>query len=181
MNSNFYHELHPYLATLPLVQYELFDANTLPFSEKVRYICKTECPRYGSTWACPPAVGTVEECKSRCLSYDKVLLFVTMEEVSDAASFAATAPSQARHEALTREVCSFFTLHKIDHMALSSDSCRLCSSCTYPNAPCCQPGNMLPCIEGHGILVTELAERFGLSFLAGGNLVTWYSLILFHD
>ena len=40
---------------------------------------------------------------------------------------------------------------------------------------------MLPCVESHGILVTALAERYGIDFLAGGNLVTWYSLLLYRE
>ena len=32
---------------------------------------------------------------------------------------------------------------------------------------------------GHGILVTDLGERVGLPFQAGGNIVTWFSLLLY--
>ena len=53
------------LARLPLAQYEFFETDELEFSERIRTVCEVECPRYGKTWACPPAVGRVEECKSR--------------------------------------------------------------------------------------------------------------------
>ena len=42
---------------LPLFQYAFMKTEELMFTERVRYICNTECPRYGTTWACPPAVG----------------------------------------------------------------------------------------------------------------------------
>jgi len=51
------------LAEFPLYQYEFIHTDELMFSERVRYICETECPMYNTTWACPPAVGTVEECR----------------------------------------------------------------------------------------------------------------------
>ena len=55
------------LAQLPLFQYSFMKSEDLIFSERVRMICETECPRFGTTWACPPAVGSVEACKERCL------------------------------------------------------------------------------------------------------------------
>ena len=40
---------------------------------------------------------------------------------------------------------------------------------------------MFPCVESHGILVTDLAEKHGIEFLAQGNIVTWFSLILYKE
>ena len=56
------------LRELPIVQYEFFPTEQLVFSDKVRYICETECPQYNTTWACPPAVGSVAACREGCLS-----------------------------------------------------------------------------------------------------------------
>ena len=37
------------------------------FSEEIRQICEGNvCRHYAKTWACPPAVGTVEACAARC-------------------------------------------------------------------------------------------------------------------
>ena len=51
------------LAELPLYIYAWVDPKTLEFSDRVRWICQHECAMYGKSWACPPGVGTVEECK----------------------------------------------------------------------------------------------------------------------
>ena len=53
------------LAELPLYIYAWIDPKTLEFSERVRWICQHECSMYGKSWACPPGVGTVEECKKK--------------------------------------------------------------------------------------------------------------------
>ena len=37
----------------------------------------------------------------------------------------------------------------------------------------------MPSVEGQGILVTELAEAHGITFLNGSDVVTWFSLILY--
>ena len=66
-----------------------------------------------------------------------------------------------------------------DTLTLSTEACAHCESCAYPDAPCRHPDRMFPCVESHGILVTDLAERHGIDFLAGSNLVTWFSLILY--
>ena len=64
-------------------------------------------------------------------------------------------------------------------LACGAGTCRRCRTCTYPDAPCRFPDRMFPCVESHGILVTDLAEKHGIEFLAQGNVVTWFSLILF--
>ena len=38
---------------------------------------------------------------------------------------------------------------------------------------------MFPCVESHGILIIDTAEKYGIDFQAGGNIVTWFSLILY--
>ena len=53
------------IVDFPIAQYAFIELDDIPFSEKVRYICKSECSQYGKSWACPPAVGTVEECSGR--------------------------------------------------------------------------------------------------------------------
>ena len=73
--------LETQLAELPLYVYTYIDPKSLDFTERVRYICQAECPMYGKTWACPPAVGEVAQCKAKCLSYDHCLLVGTITEV----------------------------------------------------------------------------------------------------
>ena len=60
-------KLEERLRELPIVQYEFFETGDLTFTQRVREVCRLECPMYGKSWACPPAVGTVEECRERCL------------------------------------------------------------------------------------------------------------------
>ena len=153
----------------------------LTFTERVRRICETECPMYNKSWACSPAVGTVDECRARCLAYPSVLVISTIAEVHDIASIDETLGTRAPHEALTHEVLALVKQAcGGDAMALSTESCAICEKCAWPDAPCRFPEKMFPCVESNGILVTALADRLDMNFF-NGNLVTWYSLIFYRE
>ena len=169
------------LSQLPLLQYAFFDTADLTFSPRVRQICEQECPMYNRTWACPPAVGTVEACRRRLLAYPRGLMMTSAAEVSDAANMEETLATRGPHEALTRQVRDLLLDQGLEVYVLSTEACALCETCAWPDGPCRHPERMFPCVESHGILVTELAERCGVEFLAGGNVVTWFSLLLFRE
>ncbi len=172
-------KLEAQLRELPIVQYEFFDTRDLVFTQRVREVCRAECPQYGKSWACPPAVGSVEECKARCLAYPHGLLIITMTEVDDIASIEATLATRTGHEAVTHQVAAFLEEQGIAPYVLSTESCAYCERCAYPEGPCRHPEKMYPCVESHGIVVTDLGERYGIPFQAGGNVVTWFSLLLY--
>lgn len=171
--------LEEQLRALPIVQYEFFETRELTFTSRVRTVCETDCARYGTSWACPPAVGTVEECRARCLRYPHGLLLTTMNEVEDIADLEGTLATRAPHEEITRQVNLLLQNQGAETYPLSTESCAICKKCAYPAAACRFPDRMFPCIESHGILITSTAEKYGIEFQAGGNLVTWFSLILY--
>ena len=92
------------LCQLPISQYAWIDPQTIEFSDRIRYVCEHECPMYGTSWACPPAVGTVAACRERILSYPGALVFTTLCEVDDIADLSAALATRAPHEAVTRQV-----------------------------------------------------------------------------
>ena len=171
--------LEQQLTELPIVQYEFFDTSELTFTPRVRAVCESDCPRYGSSWACPPAVGTVEECRERCLSYPHALLITTMTEVYDIADIEATLDTRGDHEEITRQVNALLQAQNVETYPLSTESCAICRECAYPDAVCRHPERMYPCVESHGILIIDIAEHYGIEFQAGSNIVTWFSLILY--
>ena len=92
------------LAELPLYSYGFFDPRELEFTDRVRWVCEHECPMYGTTWACPPAVGTVEECRKKCMSYPECLMIASVTEVSDISNIDETLATRPAHEKLTNRV-----------------------------------------------------------------------------
>ncbi|MBQ8506798.1 MAG: DUF2284 domain-containing protein [Clostridia bacterium] len=171
--------LEAQLMELPLYQYAFIRTESLLFSERIRWICEHECPMYGKTWACPPAVGSVEECRARCMQYEEALVIATITEVSDIANIDETLATRTDHEEITREVHELVRQQSADTMVLSTEACAICENCAWPDAPCRFQEKMFPCVESHGIVVTDLAEKEGIDFYAEGNIVTWFSLIFY--
>ncbi len=166
------------LSELPILQYAWISTDELMFTERVRLVCEMECPRYNKSWACPPAVGTVEECKRRCLAFPHAFVLTTATEVDDITDWDATLATRAGHEAITRQAADIIRAQAEDVFVLSTESCAHCTHCTWPNAPCRHPERMFPCVESHGILATDIAEKCGIEFYSD-DVVTWFSLILF--
>ena len=72
-----------FIAQYPIFEYRLLDTADIKVQERVRTICKQECERYGSTWACPPAVGELPECEKKIHSFPQAIFFSSVAEVSD--------------------------------------------------------------------------------------------------
>ena len=172
--------LEEQLSELPLYIYDFIDLGELEFSERIRWICQNECPKYGTTWACPPGVGTVEACRERCMGYQNCLLISSIAEVQDIADIEETLATRPAHEALTEQVADILRDQEVQPYILSTQACAICDRCAIlDNQPCRFPEKMHPCVESHGINVVPILEKLGLEFQFGSNVVTWISLLLF--
>ena len=170
--------LEQQLSELPLYDYFYIEPSRLEFSERIRWICENECPRYGKSYACPPAVGSVEACREKCLGYRNCLLIGTITEVSTIANMEEALATRPEHEALTNQVRELFRQQGIDPYILSTEACAHCERCAWLDGqPCRFPEKMHPCVESHGINLIPTLEENGLEFQYGDNIITWYSLL----
>ena len=175
-------KLEEALSQLPLYVYVDIDPKTLEFSERIRHICKTECPMYGKSWACPPGVGEVDVCKEKCLSYGKCLMIGTITEVADISDINETLATRPEHEKITNQVRDLMREQGVNPYILSTEACAVCDRCDILDGlPCRMPGRMHPCVESHGIVLTKTLEENGLEFQYGSNMITWYSLLFYND
>ena len=173
-------KLEQQLSELPLYFYTFFSPQCLEFSDRIRYICGAECPMYGKTWACPPAVGEVQACKEKCLGYSNCLMIGTIVEVADITDIGETLTTRPAHEEVTNLVRDFLREQGTEPYVLSTEACAICESCAYlEGKPCRFPDRMHPCVESHGINLIPTLEENGLEFQYGENVVTWYSLLFF--
>ena len=170
--------LEQQLLELPLYTYFYIDPQSLEFSQRIRWICENECPRYGKSYACPPAVGSVESCREKCLSYGECLVIGTITEVEDISDLEADLRTRFDHEALTNEIADLLRQQGVEPYILSTDSCAWCEVCACcEGKPCRFPEKMHPCVESHGINLIPTLEENGLEFQYGDNIITWYSLL----
>lgn len=72
------------LKEIGIHEYGLISTPEILFEQEIRKICEDNgCRLYGTTWACPPAVGTVEECRARCLQYQTAMVFNAVYPLED--------------------------------------------------------------------------------------------------
>ncbi len=172
--------LEEQLGQLPLICYEFFPTEELVFSQRVRHVCQSDCPMYGKSWACPPGVGTVEQCRETCMSYDQCLMIATVAQVPDITNLEQCLSTRHDHEQITNQVGSLMRQQGVEPYILSTEACAICQRCAILDGqPCRFPERMHPCIESQGIVLTQTAEKFGVAFQYGGNVVTWFSLLLY--
>ena len=175
-------KLEQQLSELPLYVYTYVDPKTIDYNQRVRWICEHECPMYGKTWACPPGVGSVEECAAKCRSYQSCLMVGTVTEAEDISNIEETLKTRPEHEKLTNQIRELFREQGIEPYILSTEACAVCERCAILDGmPCRMPGRMHPCVESHGINLIPTLEENGLEFQFGGDVITWYSLLFFNE
>ncbi|KIR01796.1 hypothetical protein P261_00610 [Lachnospiraceae bacterium TWA4] len=172
--------IESYITEFPVCEYAFLETDELIFSPKVRYICENECPRYGHSWACPPVIGTIEECMDRCHKFKHALLFTSVTDVADSFDMQGCLNERRDHEHLSYEVSERMKQDFGDVLTLTT-GCILCQECAYPDGPCRHPEQRFATIESHGILIMKSADELGISYNCGSNMVTYFTLILYND
>ena len=156
------------------------DTKDLTFYPEIREICRSNgCGNYGRSWACPPAIGTLGECRERLVKYPAMLLFSNQYILEDSFDF------DGMHRSLLefKGVVDLFqkNLKPIlqDFLLLSNEGCQRCTKCTYPDHPCRYPELLHHSIEGYGLNIGELAEKANIRYYNGANTVTFFGGLLF--
>ncbi|MFV0436008.1 MAG: DUF2284 domain-containing protein [Desulfopila sp.] len=169
------------IGQVPIHEYAFFSPRQVPFLDEVRSLCeKNVCGQYGTCWACPPAVGTIAECRERCLAYTQAGLFTTVSALRSHYDIEGWKTARKQHEKVTDAVVNEFRKYDKDLLALSTEGCMVCKKCTYPDAPCTHPQRMYPATEGFGIMVVQLAKICQVKYNNGPNTVTYFSMLFFN-
>ncbi|MCL1804568.1 MAG: DUF2284 domain-containing protein [Clostridiales bacterium] len=175
-------DLSDKLRNAGVYEYGIVDSRDVEYRTDVRAMCEEDkCHRYAKSWACPPAIGTVDECRDRAWSYDKMLVFSRKFDLEDSYDFEGIREAmkgfKGLAEKLDEELRSVFK----EYLILSNEGCGKCESCTYPDAPCRFPDKVHGSIEGYGILVSDLAKLAGVKYYNGKDTVTFFGAVLFSE
>jgi len=155
--------------------------NHLNYYPDVRKICEgNSCRNYAASWACPPAVGTIEECKARVNQYEKMLLFSQSYRLKNSFDLKGMIESLYDFKKLVDLFQKNLDNTLSEYLLLSNEGCGRCSVCTYPDAPCRFPDLLHHSLEGYGFMVHELAKEAGMRYNNGANTVTYFGALLFH-
>ena len=102
-------------------------------------------------------MGTLKECEERIRKFGQAVFFSSVAEVSDLMNMQEMLQTRAAHEELTTEVARFLKEQGFETFTLSTESCDICEDCAYPHGkPCRHPDRMHPCLESHGVVVSEI-------------------------
>ncbi len=168
------------LASIGITSFGYIKTADIPFSAEVRSFCDGStgkgCGNFEKSWACPPAVGTFEECRAELLGYERGLVFAAVYTLEDEFDFEAMKRGHADFKRITD---ALYEKLERPFIILSNEGCRRCDACTYPDAPCRFPDMLFPSLEGYCVLVGQLAKAAGMKYNNGKNTVTFFGLVCF--
>ncbi len=168
------------IRSLGVHQCSLIAAADVVFSPEVRKMCEVNtCGNYNKTWACPPAIGSYDECVGKCLAYDNALIFTGKYELEDSYDYPGMQLGLKQFKKLARAVGREAKMRLKDFLLLSNEGCDLCESCTYPGAACRFPDLSNGSLEGYGILVSDTAKVAGINYINGQNTMTYFGGLFF--
>ena len=155
------------------------DAATLKPRQEVRDMCAAgKCKGYNSSWACPPACGTLEEMVAMMSAFKSGLIVQTTAELEDNFDI------EGMRDAADRQREHFIGFRDIlekqwpGMVALGSGGCRRCDACTWPDAPCRHPEQMVSSMEACGLVVSDVCADNGIKYYYGPQTLTYTSCYL---
>jgi len=158
------------------------DVSKLEFLHEVRDMCNAEqCDRYGKSWSCPPACPSLEEMRERVGSYSSGLLVQTVGDIEDNYDWEGIMAVGARHKANFGHMWDAIESEHPSVFAMGAGACKLCESCTYPDAPCRFPNRMSASMEACGLLVNKVCTDNNIKYNYGPNKIAFTSCFLLKD
>jgi len=156
------------------------DIRSLEYNEWIREICRNnDCHNYNTTWACPPAVGTLEECKRRCEQYRYMILFNKVYDLKGDYDMEKVLACMQDFKDVVDRFDSLVSCMLEKKLILSNEGCGRCRECTWPDELCRFPDKLHHSIEGYGLDIVKLSERAGLKFNNGPGTVTFFGALLY--
>ena len=155
------------------------------FDARFRELCENNaCGSYGRNYMCPPAVGSLEDCKRGILTYEQALIIETIHPIEDPLDYEGMMDGGRIHDEHVNKVWDYIKDSKNavgykELKILSAGGCRICHKCgIIDNAPCRAPEKAVSSIEAHCIDVAHLTTAHGLNYINGENTVTYVALFL---
>ncbi|MDR3249386.1 MAG: DUF2284 domain-containing protein [Treponema sp.] len=162
-------------------EYGMVSPADVEFTQEVRELCAVnKCRLYGKTWACPPALGTVEECRERCMQYKNMLVFSGKYDIARPFDYRAMHRGMGDFKNLAQRVGGIAREYLPGFLLLGNEGCGKCKTCTYPDNPCRFPDQVHGAIEGYGIYVFKLARLAGMHYDNGELTITFFGALLFN-
>ena len=160
---------------ISIYQFGIISKTEIIFDQEIRKICEDNvCRLYGKSWACPPAVGTVDDWRQ----YARALVFNAVYPLDNSFDY----EGMIRGHSGFKDLCSrLYTVIKPQlhfFLILSNEGCKRCKNCTYPSVKCRNSEMLSPSLEGFGSNVAKLEETANLKYM-NENIVTYFGMLLY--
>lgn len=153
--------------------------STIQVFQEVRDMCKANsCGIYGKKWTCPPACGTLEDCKKKIDCYKEGILVQTVGILEDSMDWDSMTKTEACHKEHFDVLEEILRKQYPDMLAIGAGGCTKCEVCTYPNKPCRFPNKAFASMEAYGMLVTQVCQENHLKYYYGPCTMAYTSCFL---
>lgn len=157
------------------------DPATIELKEEVREMCSGgKCAMYGKSWSCPPACGSIPECRELIRGYSSGALVQSVGKLEDSFDVEAMLETEAVHKARFYAMRKALLERGVEALAAGAGCCTVCKECTYPDAPCRFPEQKISSMEALGMLVLEVCKANDLPYFYGENTIAYTSCFLLH-
>ena len=143
------------------------NVQTLTSREEVRQMCAANtCRAYGSNWSCPPACGTIAECRTKMKCYTQGVLVQTIGELEDSWDYEAMQETAENHSKRIRDIALRLWKDGVKVLPLTAGTCPICEKCAFPE-PCRFPDKAVSSMEAYGLLVNQVCTDNGIAYNYG--------------
>lgn len=155
------------------------DVTTIELKQEVRDMCASNtCGQYARRWSCPPGCGELEELRKNLEGKSYGILVQTVGDVEDQFDFEAMIEIEMEHKEHFNAMFAALREQGFSALAIGSGCCMRCSKCTYPDAPCRFPEEMVASMEAYGMLVLEVCKANGMQYYYGPEKLAYTSCFL---
>ena len=138
------------------------------------------CRNYGSCWSCPPGVGTYETILSDITSRNAGVLVQTVRDgVDHYEDWELIEEAHILHNARLDQLADAMRTELSDVIEFSTGGCNICSTCSYPDAPCLKPERRRESLSAHGVAVGATCEHADLDYSFENGRVRFVGMILY--
>ena len=159
------------------------DASELNVREEVRDMCAADkCHTYNASWACPPACGDIYDFERQMHEYKHCTVVQTVMQMEDEFDLEALMEAEQKQTERIYELIDAIDEAGLSDqvMILSAGTCHLCSSCTFPDAPCRFPDKRLVSMEAAGLYVSEICTKAGIPYNHGKNTIAYSGCVIYN-
>ncbi|UOO37665.1 DUF2284 domain-containing protein [Oscillospiraceae bacterium CM] len=156
------------------------DVATLEFMPQVRDMCASDrCRSYNKSWACPPAIGTLEEMRDKVTKYSKGLLVQTVKKLNSTFDWKTMEQTGKDQAANLLTFCDNLSEDFPNLLALGAGTCTRCKTCAYLDGePCRFPDKLIYSMEACGLFVSKVCKANDLAYNYGSDHVAYTGCVL---